>query len=106
MNKKFMELVQTHERAWGKQTYPGRPDMFDIFQSPVVVFWESTKESEQPYTITLHESLEAVEKYFLRLLFSRAIQTTDKRIAHVFQNQKRMVISEINIKFKEDQNDN
>lgn len=102
MNKKFMELVQAHERAWGQQAYPGRPDMFDVFNSPVVVFWESTKEEPQPPTITLHVSLEDVEKYFLRLLFSRAIQTTDKRIAHVFQNQKRMVISEIDIKFRED----
>ena len=103
MNKKFMEIVQAHERAWGQQAYPGRPEMIEIFSSPVVVLWESTKEEGSPPTITLHDTLEDVEKYFLRLLFSRAIQTTDKRISHVFQNQKRMIISQIDIKFREEE---
>ena len=98
MNKTFMSAVEEHERSWGQETYPKRPSLIEILSAPVVVFWQSTEKMEPP-TITLHETLNDIEKHFVRLLIARNAELPAKRIVWVFQDQQRLIIKGMNIVF-------
>ncbi len=101
INPTFMKAVEEHERNWGNKTYAKRPSLMDIMSAPVVVFWESP-DGKDPETITLHQSLAEIEKYFVRLLVARSKETiaSSKRVSQVFQNQEKMVIKGVKILFK------
>ena len=62
------------------------------------MFWESIETSE-PHTITLHENLEEIEKYFIRLLVVAGKEFPKKRIAQMFENQEKMVVKKVQIVF-------
>jgi hypothetical protein len=96
----FIDRVQTHERNWGNNTYNGRPTLNDILTASVVIFWEH-KDKKIAETITLHADLKDVERYFLRLMFTKQGLEGDRRISDVYQAQKRMIVRGIKIQFGE-----
>lgn len=105
MNKSeitFMDLVQTHEREWGNATYKNRPDLSDILQSPVVVFWKSTdpKQENQPFTITLHNDLNELEDHFSRIIFRSSAGYPDEVAMRIFEGQKRVAVRGLKVIFE------
>ncbi|MFW5748071.1 MAG: hypothetical protein ACOCYT_00510 [Chloroflexota bacterium] len=100
-NELFFRRVEKHEREWGNQSYPGRPTLMEIMTAPIVIFWEG-KEKRVHEVISLHQSLDEVERYFLRMLIARKSNSEDnQRVADIFKDQKRMTIKSVNIVFGE-----
>lgn len=97
----FMTYVQAHERAWGHTNYTGRPDLAEILQSPVVVFWKSVdpKKEKEPPTITLHDDLQALEQHFAKLILRSAAGYPDIVVSRMYENQKQVVIKGVRIAF-------
>lgn len=100
-----MFLAQEHERAWGRESYTGRPTLEEIFASPVIVFWADTndKQEDKRHTITLHDNLAELESHFLRLLF--ALDLPKRRPAKLFANGKKVRITGVKISFESDPNE-
>jgi len=103
-NDQFMDYVQMHERLWGTDTYTGKPDLQEILEAPIVVFWKQTKRKEQLYTVTLHEDMREIELMFFKMLFRLSVNTSKvKRPMRVFQNQVRMRIKNVRVDFVPDE---
>jgi hypothetical protein len=97
----FMTYVQAHERAWGNTSYTGRPDLVQILQSPVVVFWKSVdpKKENQPPTITLHDNLQDLEQHFSKIILRSAAGYPDETVARMYENQKRVIVKGLRVVF-------
>lgn len=91
---KFIELVQEHERSWGKDSYSGRPDLAALLNSPVVAWWISTssKTNETRRMATVHREIDDLDKYAARLLLHSRNEPPKKRLMEVYINQKKAVI--------------
>ena len=103
--KQFLDYVQDHERTWGNEIYPGKPNLPDFLQAPVVVFWQaigadkSIKESPR-YTATIHKHLSELEDYFAKLLFRAQVEPPKQRVVQIFANGKPARIKGIKIEFE------
>ena len=101
--KKFMDFVQAHERSWGTDNYRGRPDLAELLEADVVVFWQKThkqtKEDERVF-VTMHASLDEIEKDVSRLMLGNSPEVTEKQIVQIFQNKNRVIIRGVKIEFK------
>jgi hypothetical protein len=103
--KNFLDYVQQHERTWGNQTYPNKPNLQQVLEANVVVFWlpigseRNIKEAPQ-YTITLHDELRELEDYFAKLLFRAQIEPPKQRVAQIFAKGKRVRIKGVKIEFE------
>lgn len=95
----FMDFVQAHERAWGTESYKGRPALAEIMSSPVVVFW-LTDDAEKPYKITLHPDTKSVEKHLLRMIFGTRFNVPNERLVAIFELQQKLSIRGVKILFK------
>jgi hypothetical protein len=96
----FMDFVQDHERTWGKEGYTGRPDLVEVLNSPVVVFWQSNSKDERP-TITLYRNLDELESYFQRILFASNAKPPDRRVLRIFKGQKPVLARGIKVIFSD-----
>jgi hypothetical protein len=102
----FLTWVQTHERLWGMETYPGRPDLQAILNAEVVAFWASeSKEgarvkTQERYTITLHKDLSDVERYISSLVLRLAIELPKRRLARLFVKGIEVRIRGVNVLFE------
>jgi len=92
-----MDYVQKHERHWGNTSYKGRPDLAALLQGPVVIFWKLNKE-KRPIA-TVHKDMDAISDYFARLLFRSTANPPDKQVLRIFENQKPMRITRVNVEF-------
>ena len=98
--KAFMEFVQYHERSWGDEDYPSRPDLIDILRSPVCVFWQDLGSQSNRYTVSLHHDMRDIEEYMAQLIFRRSNIAPDKRLVRIFTNAKPTRIKGIKIIFE------
>lgn len=96
----FMYFVQLHERAWGMDSYPKRPQLEAILNAEVVVFWQ-VEGQEDRYMVSLHESMNRVESYFARLLFRGQVANPRKRVVRIFCQQKRLIIKGVKLDFRQ-----
>jgi hypothetical protein len=101
----FLDFVQQHERSWGTDTYLNRPTLEQFLSSPVVVFWEATDakkdiKTSPRYTASLHNSLNEVEEYFIKLLFRSQIELPKNRVIKIFSHQKPVKVKSVNIVFE------
>lgn len=99
--QEFIERVQEHERTWGNDSYPGRPSLSEVLSAPVVVFWQRKKDKKTSETITIHDSVEELERYFARLLLAVIDSGDSRAVPIVYQNQKRMTIRGVKVYLKE-----
>ena len=97
----FTTCVELHERSWGMKQYPGRPKLDAILKSPVVVFWRATDGKEERWTITLHEDLKDLERYFTRLLFRSNVELPKRKVVKMFHEHKPMIVRGVRILFQE-----
>jgi hypothetical protein len=104
-SEKFMDLVQLHERAWGTDNYAGKPNLIDILNSPVTVFWKPKEGNEKKYkglyTVTLHKDMNDVEDYLLKMLTRASIQHPDRYMSRIFRNRERVILQSVRFIFKE-----
>lgn len=100
--KTFMEWVERHERAWGKDRYKGRPTLQQIIDAPVVVFWDDIKEKrdDNKYTVTLHQDLGLLNKHFARVLFLVNNDVPRLRCVRVFAQGKQQRITGLRVFFE------
>jgi hypothetical protein len=94
----FIEMVQNHERQWGQTDYTGRPSLQKLLESPVVVFWRTSKDT--PLVVTVHESLDEVGKQLARQIILG--DKYDRALYKVFVDHKPMRIASVNVEFAED----
>lgn len=98
----FMDLVQQHEREWGTRSYTGRPSLEAILDAPVVTFWRSSAEGDQPpFTIKLYPDLQEVEKYLARLIFRPDLNPPKESLVRIYANRKRITVRGVQIQFQE-----
>ncbi|MFN8452078.1 MAG: hypothetical protein U0521_31480 [Anaerolineae bacterium] len=93
--------IELHERSWGMRQYSGRPKLDQILKAPVVVFWRSADGKDDRWTITLHENLFDLEKYFTRLLFRSNVEPPKRRVAKIFKDGKAVIVRGVKILFQE-----
>lgn len=103
--KQFLDYVQEHERTWGNETYPGKPNLQDFLKAPVVVFWqvigaEKNIKVAPRYTATLHQHLREVEDYFAKLIFRAQVEPPKNRVVQIFANGKPVRIKDVKIEFE------
>lgn len=94
----FMHYVQLHERAWGGEVYAGRPNLSEILDSPVVVFWQ-VEGKPSKNIITLYNDIRDLEKFVTRMLLLSSVDIARKRLSKVFVNQKRVHITAVKLIF-------
>jgi len=101
--KVFMDYVQLHERAWGMEHYANRPSLMDILNAPVVVFWQVMEGEDEPQDnreiITLHDTLDAIEKILLQTLLRAQVKTPRRRITRLYKDKQRHIPRRISIEF-------
>lgn len=97
-NDKFLELVAQHERAWGLDTYKGRPTLKQIMDAKVVAFWKPTGD-ELPFTLTIHKDLRDIEQYIKALVFHSKTELPRLRLDMIFMNKKPVKIKDIKVTF-------
>lgn len=98
----FLDFVQAHEREWGKDSYPGKPTLKQMLESPVVVFWKPNHTKEQGrMTASLYADMKGIEDHLIKLVFRAQIELPKQRIAHIFKDQKSMRIRGVRVVFAE-----
>lgn len=99
----FMDFVQAHERSWGTDNYRGRPDLEDLLEADVLVFWQKTKKEtpeDHRLFVSIHDSLDDIEKYISRLMFGNSAEVTERQIVRIFKHKKKVIIRGVKIDFK------
>ena len=98
----FMRFVQLHERAWGDERYPGRPNLTEIMEAPIVIFWEVEGKTDR-YSIALYEDIRTLEKFITRMLILGNVNLPRQRIGRAFLRQKRLRINGVKLVFSSEE---
>ena len=100
-NDSFLTWIQAHERAWGNQTYSGRPTLEQMLSASVVVFWSRAgmEKTDMHHVVTLHADLTALEKHFARLLMFGETETSRNRVIAIFEGGKQVRIADVRVRF-------
>ncbi len=96
----FMERVQAHERNWGNETYPNRPDLIEIISAPIVAFWQPSDPNITHQIITLHTDLKEIEQWFIQVFLRAHITQPDRRFLAAYSNRKKVRIKGVSIQFE------
>lgn len=101
----FYDWVQEHERTWGKRSYTGRPSLQSMMDAKVVVFWRTRddKDKDRQYSVTLHNTLDDLQKYFARMLFTAIEVNPTRHVMAIFAEGKRVRIAGVQIEFRIDE---
>ncbi|MCB9453309.1 MAG: hypothetical protein H6672_17905 [Anaerolineaceae bacterium] len=102
MSRSFMAEVEMHERAWGTQSYSGRPSLAKIMEARIVVFWRENRR-DPGYHITLHENTKEIQKYVNESVLDIGLKPPARRLARLYVNQKRIRIKGVKIIFEMDE---
>ena len=97
----FLALVQQHERVWGVDTYPGRPDLETILTARVVAFWQvqsAGKHADHPQ-ITLHKDLREIEDFYVKLMLRSALPIQQRRLYKLYADGQQMRIASVKFTF-------
>jgi hypothetical protein len=93
----FIEFIQNHERAWGNQTYSGRPSLAELLDASVMLVWQPNDPQETRQMVTVHQSLDEVNKYAARLLIQNKQDPLDRRLQAVYVDRKRATIRGVKV---------
>jgi len=96
----LIDYVQDHERAWGMETYNGRPDLADILKSSVVVFWDTMGDNDKRPIISLHDNLEELEAHFSKMIFRSSVKPPKERVLAIYQNSKAVRVKGVTVHFE------
>ena len=89
-NDVHMQLVESHERTWGTESYPGRPTLSDLLRRPVVAFWSGDdKSGKARLTASVHDQVEELNDILLGLVIAgKTTPSSNRRLARLFVKQK------------------
>jgi len=95
----FLDWVQTHERAWGQDHYPGRPALQAIMDAPCVTFWRPLDKADKHlrYKIRLYNRQADIEHDLLRILLRSHLDAPREKIARIFINREQYRIRSVRI---------
>ena len=93
----FMGYVELHERAWGMDTYPGRPKLEDILDAPIVTFWYPGKGRESRHTVMIFDNTKELNQYLGQILLHSRLKQPDKRLSRVYVKRKRVEIKGVQL---------
>jgi hypothetical protein len=93
----FVGYVELHERAWGMDTYSGRPKLEDILGAPIVTFWYPAKGRESRQTVMLFTTMKELNEYLSSLVLESKVRQPEKRLARLFVRQKRVQIKGVQL---------
>lgn len=96
--KKFLTYVALHERAWGLDTYKGRPTLQQIMDAKIIAFWRPTGDG-LPFTLTIHKDLKEIEAYVKALVWHTKKELPRLRLGAVFVNRKEIKIKDVKVIF-------
>lgn len=97
-NTEFLETVQLHERAWGNNTYQGKPDLLTFLNAKIVVFWQLPKDDR--WQASIHPDMSEVEEELTKMLMRLSVSLPKRTIARIFANQRRVCITGMKVKFE------
>lgn len=97
MNTEFINLVQSHEREWGGESYSRRPDLQALLSATIVVFWQVDK--EQRLQATIHDDMQHIENELTKFVMRAAIAPPKKRLVHIYAKGRKVCIQSVRIKF-------
>jgi hypothetical protein len=81
--REFMAMVEQHQKAWGNETYKGKPTLQQIMDARIVVFWRPTNEAMY-LTITIHNDLSEINDYLVALILHTKTRLPVLRLDSVF----------------------
>lgn len=86
----FTELVQLHERTWGTDTYPKRPTLMELLNSPVVAMWSSTdRKLKDRVLFSTHQSIAELEEVLSEiLLVSKVTVFNERKLSRLYYKQR------------------
>jgi hypothetical protein len=76
----FTGYVELHERAWGMDTYPGRPKLEAILAARVVALWHSSGRKEPGFRITVHNGIEEINQHIMDLVLHSKSALPQRRL--------------------------
>jgi len=99
MTRAFLGEVEIHERAWGTQSYSGRPKLADIMSARIVAFWRENR-LDPGYRITLHQDTKEIQRHVTEILLNVNTRTPSRRLARLFVEHKRIKIKGVKLIFE------
>ncbi len=93
----FLDLVQAHERTWGTENYPGKPSLADLLNAPVVMVWGAVNPQEARLMMTIHQTLDELNKYATRVLLQTRLELPNRRLVAVYVRQKKAHIRGVSV---------
>lgn len=88
----FVGFVELNERAWGTNSYPGRPTLHEILTSKIVAFWRTDQKRDHAYRVTLHTTLRDINNYASAIVLHSNTRTPERRLMRLYVDQRRVVI--------------
>lgn len=99
--REFMDYVELHERAWGKEEYPARPALKDILAARVVAFWMPVgRKKDDREILTLHDGPEAINLHVEHLILHSRAPMPERRLVRFFVDKKEVRITGISVKYE------
>jgi len=100
--REFMRFVEQHERAWGTESYKGRPSLNQLLEAKVVAFWHPTSDAMYP-TATIHKDIGEINDYVTHLVWHSVKERLPLlRLEAVFVNKRQRKIKAVKILYEED----
>ncbi len=95
--REFMKYVERHERAWGMETYKGRPTLTQLVEAKIVAFWHPTTQTMN-HTATIHKSIDEIDDYLTHLVWHSTKERLPLlRLEAVFIDKAQMQIKGIKV---------
>ena len=99
--REFMKFVERHERAWGMETYKGRPTLAQFVEAKVVAFWHPTTENMN-HTATIHKTVEEIDQYVTHLVWHTGKERLPLlRLEAIFVEKVQMQIKAIKVVYEQ-----
>lgn len=116
----LLDLIQLHERIWGTTTYPDRPSLAELLNSPVVAVWvdmqppntegrvaaarralTEDKSSDEWFKLGAYKTSEELYEALFRVLIVGGPMTC-RRLSRVYLNGKSLKITGVRLTVEKD----
>jgi hypothetical protein len=98
-NDVYMQLVESHERTWGTEQYPGRPSLSDLLHRPVVAFWSGDDTANKGrFTVSVHDQIEELNDILLNMIVAgKVTASSNRRLSRIFVKHKPVKVQGVRI---------
>ncbi len=96
-DESFMGWVQLLERAWGVESYEGKPTLKELLSASVVAIWYPTEPGDTRFTATIHENMNELNAYVSNLFLHSKRKLPKRRLARLFIDRRLMRVRGLRI---------